>query len=238
MAAKKKAKGDAGGKGKSNGKGKPEPEQEALKRQPPAAVAARTNGVAELPGMEREYVQRAEYFEDLPVAAELHERDQAGVELAKLVDKTEALKTEKREALAGFKDRKSSIEEDQKKHAAVYHGMKLTKVKVTERLYTDTGMVDTVRLDTGEVIRSRVATKEDLQEVLDGTLADRTLDKLGKDGVVSKLDKGIAAAVAALPPLKGDKKPDGDSPTDAGAGDKPSGDAPDGDDDEPLDLRP
>jgi hypothetical protein len=198
MAAKKKAKG-GGAKAKS---AKPEAAATAQKAAPAAVVAHEAQVVTRDAPM-----LGAEYYEDLPVTAELHERDHAGHELAKLVAANETLKTEKRQALAEFKERKASIETTQKELASVYDGLKLSKVKVQELIYADTCTVDVIRKDTGEVVRSRAATKDDLQRTLDDAVKtaknnEVDLDKDAKS-VSARLDAAIARGVAALPPLPG-----------------------------------
>jgi hypothetical protein len=178
----------SGKKSKANGKGTHGEQQPLMTHPKPAAETS-------APSVERVAVERARYEEKLPVSADVSERNAAGEELAKLVDALEAFKIEKREIVAKLKDRRTGIEDRMNEMAGIYKGTKLANVLCVEKLYVETCSVDVVRTDTGEVVRTRTATKEDLQEQMDVDMAENMTAKLLDDAIA----KGSAAVAAEKP---------------------------------------
>jgi hypothetical protein len=247
MAAKKKSK-----KAKGNASGSKTDHPGASKANGHAAIngagAASSADVA----IPREGIERARYVEQLPVASELHEREHAGAELAALVDAAAALKAEKREVLADFRERAAGIQDRQNEFAGIFKGHKLADVEVVEILYVEACSVDVVRKDTGEVVRTRTATRDDLQEQLDAAMIDKALGKMtpATETAISKLDAAIAKSVAAMPPkganpedlapapgtLKGPDEVAAPSNTDGSAAPDGEGEEDEHDEDDPLGL--
>jgi hypothetical protein len=175
MAAKKTPK-------KTTTKPKPQakPKASAKNGAPPAAAkgkaAAAPNGQTNLVRHER--VPRARYEEKLPVAADALEREAAGAEMSKIVDELESFKIEKRETLAELRDRKTGLEQRLNEMSGVWKGKKLTNVLVQEYLIVETATIEVVRTDTGDVVSTRPATKEDLQEQIRTDSADALADSV------------------------------------------------------------
>lgn len=128
-----------------------------------AAVAPTTVAASDAVPM-RVGVERARYKEKLPVEATQEERVAAGQTMADLVNKIEEFKIRKREELAALKEERSGLDARLNEAAGVFNGKKLEETEVVEMLYPETCSVDVIRLDTSEVVRTRAATAEDLQE--------------------------------------------------------------------------
>ena len=139
-------------------------------------------------------VERRRYEEKLPCRIETEEHAKLSDELAATVREREEAEEERREAMAGFRERISGISDRQKKLAQCVeqHTVQRT-VEVVEYLLPNNEM-QTVRVDTGEVLESRAAEKDDLQE---GLPLDREPDDDGFD-VESEDDILTSAQADAL----------------------------------------
>jgi len=92
---------------------------------------------------------------------------ESGVSLARILTSLEELDVEKKAALAEFKQKKLELDlEVVVKRNEVNTGKRIVLVETEEVL--DLKRVETVRTDTGEVIRSRRATSNELQGTLYG----------------------------------------------------------------------
>lgn len=112
-------------------------------------------------------VERARYKLQLPVPADSKTIARASKEMAKLVRSEAALREERREAMADFKERQSSINDKMNEWAdTVEKGTELADVEVVERLVVETNEVQVTRLDTGEIVERRTAEGSDRQEAL------------------------------------------------------------------------
>ena len=129
----------------------------------------------------RDAVERKRYTMRLPVEVEEEVCRKAAQEMAKIHHAREALKSERRDAMAGFKERMNGLDQQMNDLAnTVENSTELREVEVVDRLLP-TGEIETVRLDTREVIASRPPTAQELQDSLPGmTEDDPTLKPTGK----------------------------------------------------------
>jgi hypothetical protein len=124
---------------------------------------AKKNGKTEL----RERVKRASYALDLPVPANEEEVSTAALAMVKEIRKREALDEERRELLAQFRQRREAIDARQGELAdTVENHTRKKSVHVDEYLIVETSTIEVVRRDTGEIVETRPADKDDLQENL------------------------------------------------------------------------
>lgn len=130
-----------------------------------------TNG-APITGLPTGAVPREKFTELLPVKVSPEAIAKAGEELAALVADQAALDEKRREANSGFREQQASIKERQKKAAqTVSEGTELRDVECQDFLLP-TNEVMAIRLDTGEVVETRTADKDDLQESLKAKAPD------------------------------------------------------------------
>lgn len=114
---------------------------------------------------DRARIERRRYKEKLPCAIPPEEVVFKADEMAVVYRKVEALKEEKRNALADFRDRKAQLEENLGDLATAVEQHTISReVDVVEYLIDGTGTIEVVRQDTLEVVIVKAATSEDLQE--------------------------------------------------------------------------
>ncbi len=173
----------------------------------------RGNGSARKPEL-RKPVERGIVTKRLPVAVGAEIVDRAAHEMARLHTDREALKSERRETMAEFKERLASMDQRMTELAdTVNKSTELRDVKCKELLYVEENRVDVVRIDSGEVVESRTATAEDRQE-------DLGLQEREARG-------GIAPAAGAFkgPGEVGARQRGGDFADDEDEGDEADGDS-------------
>ena len=111
-------------------------------------------------------IERDRYEEKLPCIVDANAKNNAAAQLAACVRALAALKVERREAMAGFKKKMNGIEDRQAEYAStVENGTEMRNVDCVDYLLANNEVM-TVRTDTGEVLDSRTATPEELQEPL------------------------------------------------------------------------
>jgi hypothetical protein len=114
---------------------------------------------------ERARIERRRYKEKLPCAIPPEEVVFKADEMAATYRKVEALKEEKRTALADFRDQKAHLDETLADLATAVEQHTVSRdVDVIEYLIDGTGTIEVVRQDTLEVVICKAATSEDLQE--------------------------------------------------------------------------
>lgn len=132
-------------------------------------------------GKTREKVERARYELDLPVPATDKEVGQAASGMVAQIRKREAVLEERRDSMAKFREQLTAIDQRLGEYAdTVENHTKLEKVKCVELLTVETSTIEVVRLDTDDVVETRAASAEDLQENL--------LPKGEDDGDEAELD--------------------------------------------------
>lgn len=131
--------------------------------------AASHKGEAELRGHERPGgVVRASFVESLPCkmdAAEVEALEHKLTTVTREKVRKEGEKVALSEEIKGLKKREDSLV------AQLEDEAELRDIACEEIFYVETGAVDTVRTDSGEVIRTRSATDDDRQEDMTRTLA-------------------------------------------------------------------
>jgi hypothetical protein len=111
-------------------------------------------------------VERGRHRRKLPVAVDHETIEAAATEMAMLVGANERLKSERRDAMAEFNERRSHIDERMSELAdTVTGGTVLQDIECVTYLLP-TNEIQVVRVDTSEVVESRTATAEELQETL------------------------------------------------------------------------
>lgn len=126
----------------------------------PAAPTQGKNG-------NREPVERARYQDSLPCTIGTDDVQVRASELAKVIRARDRLLDEKRESNATYRERIAFFDERLKELAESVEGKTERRpVDCVEYLYPEQGEVRVVRLDTNEVVESRTATAEDMQESL------------------------------------------------------------------------
>lgn len=130
------------------------------------AKAAGERNVAEMVRKASGPVERGRHTRKLPVQADHAELDLAATSLGRLVEEQASVKEQRREAMAGFRDKLSHIQESMNEVAeTVRNRTRLVDVECITYLLP-TNEIQVVRADTCEVVESRVATAEELQETL------------------------------------------------------------------------
>ncbi len=153
-------------------------------------------------------VERARFVEALPCKMDAAEIETLrGKLVAVTIERVgkEAELAGCRETVKALCKREDSLVEQLRDEAEI------RDVDCVERLYVETNSVDTIRLDTGEVVRTREATAEDRQEDLAATIADEAL--------ANAISKGIAMSGSEPPPS-------GPGPNDIDGRDFEGGDGP------------
>jgi hypothetical protein len=113
------------------------------------------------------YVERARYQEPLLVKITPQDLQPKANELARVIAQRDAMKVNKREANAKFREQIAYFDERINELAeSVREGSERRPVEVVERLNLRLNQVEVVRTDTGETISKRAATAEDRQETL------------------------------------------------------------------------
>jgi hypothetical protein len=139
-----------------------EPETQSLDE----AKAQGERNVAEMVRKASGPVERGRHKRKLPCKVDHSVIEHAAEEMANFVTASENLKSEKREALADFRERRSAIDEGLQRLAGIVNGgTELLDVEVIVFLLP-TNEIRVVRADTGEVVETRTATPEELQETL------------------------------------------------------------------------
>lgn len=132
------------------------------------ARATLTNGAA-AGAVGGDYVEKDRFEEALPVKIDASVADERARTLAAIVHDHDALLDRKREVNAQFREKISFYRERMKELSeSVQACTELRPVTCIERLNTRQNAVEVVRLDTGEIVRSRAATAEDRQEEIPG----------------------------------------------------------------------
>lgn len=132
------------------------------------ARATLTNGAA-AGAVGGDYVEKDRFEEALPVKIDASVADERARTLASIVHDHDALLDRKREVNAQFREKISFYRERMKELSeSVQACTELRPVTCIERLNTRQNAVEVVRLDTGEIVRSRAATAEDRQEEIPG----------------------------------------------------------------------
>jgi hypothetical protein len=104
------------------------------------------------------------YKLDLPVPIDEHEVAVAADDMVKEIRKREFVLSERRETMAGFKETLVGIDERLQALAdTVEKHTKLQPVDVCERLIVETSEIQVVRIDTGEIVKTRTADPVDVQ---------------------------------------------------------------------------
>jgi hypothetical protein len=210
-----------------------------------AAAAAATGAAAAPPLPPREGVERASYVEALPCKLDASEIAALEEQLVKITCERvaqEATIAGLKEIVKGLKTRENSVVAQLKDDAVD------RDVTVREILYVETCSVDVIRTDTGEIVRSRTATREDLQMAIAIDLSENEAAKL-VDDAFAKAAAAVAAQKPAELPLadgphditdpaavlqqpKPPEPPAAAKPDEDGGGDKPDGGGGEGDDDD------
>lgn len=108
-------------------------------------------------------------IETIEVELTAKERQAAGESLARVLAEIQRLDDRKAAVVAALKEQRAELEAD----VAVYrdqvnHRRKVVDIDVQDQRNDSTGTMDTVRMDTGEVLRSRPYTAEERQPNLVG----------------------------------------------------------------------
>jgi hypothetical protein len=123
----------------------------------------RANGTTKV----RERVERARYDKVLAVPATDEEVSVAAVGMVGQIRKREAVLEERRTSMAGFRDTLAAIDDRLGELADTVEGhTKRLSVACIEYLCVETSTIEVVRLDTSEIVETRAAEAEDLQENL------------------------------------------------------------------------
>jgi hypothetical protein len=109
---------------------------------------------------------RGRHKEQLPCRVEGDAVELAGKELAKCVREQEELDEERREVLAGFREKQAGIKERAKAHATTVEMHTIARPVWCTKYLLRTNDIQIVREDTGEVVVTRAATPEELQQEL------------------------------------------------------------------------
>lgn len=122
-------------------------------------------------------------LEDLPCALNPDEVRRKGEELAQArkqyIETSEAAKA----AAAGFKDKLKALDKDIDELAEQIRSRRETRpVEVIERRDPELAMIETVRVDTGEVVRARAMTLNERQvHLFDVNAAGDDSDDVGEE---------------------------------------------------------
>lgn len=145
-------------------------------------MSGKANGVA-AGAVGGDYVEKDRFEEALPVKIEASEADARARTLASVVHDHDALLDRRREVMAQFREKIAFFKERMKELSeSVQACTEIRPVACVERLNTRQNAVEVVRLDTGEVVRSRAATAEDRQEEIPGFDDEPEVDDMGGDG--------------------------------------------------------
>lgn len=129
-----------------------------------AAVAAKANGAAAIAPVLRQGVERARFHEDLPVSANDAEMSNMTASAGSLVGQIETLETEARESAKQFRAKLKSLRARERELGKrIRANVCMRPVQCVDRLIVETNEMQTVRTDTGEIIRTRPASDEDRQ---------------------------------------------------------------------------
>jgi hypothetical protein len=108
------------------------------------------------------------YSRELPTSITAEEAEKFAGELAETVRQRKIAEGDRREAMTEFRERLTGIKERQERLAdSVQNHTRLEAVECIEVLLA-TNEIDVRRLDTGESVEVRPASKEDLQQALPG----------------------------------------------------------------------
>lgn len=113
-------------------------------------------------------------IETLEVELTAEERQAAGENLARVLAEIQRLDDRRAAVVAALKEQRAELEAD----VAVYrdqvnHRRKIIDIDVQDQRNDSTGTMDTVRMDTGEVLRSRPYSPEERQPNLVGIGGDQ-----------------------------------------------------------------
>jgi hypothetical protein len=128
-------------------------------------------------------VERTRYQESLPCSIVDADVQSRANELAKVIRQRDRLLDEKRESNATYRERIAFFDERLKELAESVEGKTERRpVDCIEWLYPELGEVRVVRTDTNEVVESRTATAEDMQESLVPRESKRKAGRKSKGG--------------------------------------------------------
>lgn len=136
-------------------------EDEAMKKKKRKGPPTNGNGAGE------ERIERARYEDKLPCKLDAADLPVRSAELAKVIRDREAVLEQKREVNAKYRAQLSAFDERLLELAEQIDGkIERKNVEVVEYLLPRTNEIQVVRTDTGEVVTSRTASAEELQEEL------------------------------------------------------------------------
>jgi hypothetical protein len=170
--------------------------KKSRKRTSKASVRA-NGGMA----VHQEPVERRRFKDQLPCRIDDATVALKAAQLASFIHKREALRVERREANAVFREKLSYFDETlQDLATSVDLHTETRPVDCVERL-TAQNEIETVRLDTGEIVDTRPAEAADLQESLPGTDddGDEKDDDDWSEGANPKPSRHAAADGATAP---------------------------------------
>lgn len=155
-----------------------------------ARTAPKTSGRANGKAHARQGVERARYNLKLPIRIGDAEVAVKAVDIAGVVRAREAVLEERREAAAKFRDRVKFFDERLLELSeSIEQHTELRDVEVSEVLIVETNEIQVVRRDTGEIVSTRTASSEDVQERLELDAkaskkngANPSLEDLGVEG--------------------------------------------------------
>lgn len=114
-----------------------------------------------------DYPREQRFVENLPVRLTKREMLSKNADLITALDKSKTLKAEKKEAAATFREQEKEIEKEIDQLAeCLKSGKERRPVECFQRTRIDERMIDTVRCDTGDIVRSRPMTIDERQLAL------------------------------------------------------------------------
>jgi len=120
-----------------------------------------------VPKANGDMVERHRYEEKLPCKVEGVDIDAAAQEMARVHRQREAMREQKRETNAKFRERLNFFDERMTELGEIVeHKTERRSVEVVEYLIARTNEIRVVRQDTGEVIETRAAKADELQDGL------------------------------------------------------------------------
>jgi hypothetical protein len=168
------------------------------KKGAPEAPKKKANGAAKkAKAPERERLERRRYTTKLPCAIAPEIVVMRADDLAKAVREREELMAANRERNAEFREKRAHVDEEISNLAtAVEQHEESRDVEVVEYLVSGTGNIEVVRQDTLEVVETKAATKDDLQESIFGKIdAAKERGKRDTDPAPAHTDSALLPAL-------------------------------------------
>jgi hypothetical protein len=151
------------------------------KPEPRTDPAPDANGAGPVP-LRIPFENGKKYMLPLPVPMSAEEAIQLNVEWARETRKQEALLSERREAMAAFKERLAAIHERMNELVISSEtGTRKVQVEVSEWVTVETGEINVIRTDTGAVVGTRAAEASDVQMGLGLPTAPTTKPDVASD---------------------------------------------------------